>query len=258
MLRKNTLLAVFLTSLFLVSCDNKTINEISKKVTEVTETKNTLPSINPSTLASTSASPSVVPSASSSITPSASAIPNLLGTFDIKKATEVVTNNCTTCHSTKSGKASAGISFDSEKEILDQMDLIKKVTFTNRSMPIGGVTMTEDDRNVIGLFGNQTPAPVATAKFEVKDGPTLITQKCASCHSLSQQDMINQAGKIKQVTFTQRSMPTGSVTITDEERSIIANWCDQQGTTNSAKYSGGFGKGAGEGNEIENENEIDD
>lgn len=249
MLKKNTLLAVFLTSLFLVSCDNKTINEVSKKVTEATETKNTLPSITPSTLAS----PSVVPSTSSSIMPSASAMPNLLGTFDIKKATEVVTNNCTSCHSTKSGKAAAKISFDSEKEILDQMDLIKKVTFTNRSMPIGGATMSENDRNVIGIFGNQTP--VTPAKFEVKDGPTLITQKCASCHSLSQQDMINQAGKIKQVTFTKRSMPTGSVTITEEERSIIASWCDQQGATNSAKSSGVFGK---EENEVENENEIDD
>lgn len=253
MLKKNTLLAVFLTSLFLVSCDNKTINEVSKKVTEATETKNTLPSITPSTLAS----PSVVPSASSSITPSASAsaIPNLLGTFDIKKATEVVTNNCTSCHSTKSGKAAAKISFDSEKEILDQMDLIKKVTFTNRSMPIGGATMTESDRNVIGLFGNQTP--VTPAKFEIKDGPTLITQKCASCHSLSQQDMINQAGKIKQVTFTKRSMPIGSVTITEEERSIIASWCDQQGATSGANSSSAFGKEENE-NEVENENEIDD
>lgn len=249
MLKKNTLLAVFLTSLFLVSCDNKTINEVSKKVTEATETKNTLPSITPSTLAS----PSGVPSASSSITPSASATPNLLGTFDIKKATEVVTNNCTACHSTKSGKASAKISFDSEKEILDQMDLIKKVTFTNRSMPIGGATMTESDRNVIGIFGNQTT--VTPAKFEVKDGPTLITQKCASCHSLSQQDMINQAGKIKQVTFTKRSMPIGSVTITEEERSIIASWCDQQGATSGTNSSGVFGK---EENEVENENEIDD
>lgn len=241
MLNKNTFLAVFLSSIILVSCDYKTVNDISKKVTEATETKNTLPSISPSTLASPS----------SGITPSTSVAPNLVGTFDIKKTTEVVTNKCTVCHSikpTEGGrtKPAAGITFDSEKEILDQMNLIKKVTFTNKSMPIGGVTMTEDERSVIGLFGAQTP--VATTKFEVKDGPALITQKCSSCHSLSQQDMINQAGKIKQVTFIQRSMPAGSVSITDEERSIIANWCDQQSTTNTTTSSGVFGR---EGNETD-------
>lgn len=247
MLNKNTFFSVFLASIVLVSCDYKTVNDISKKVTEATDTKKTLPSISPSTLATPS----------SLITPSASTVPNLIGTFDIKKTTEVVTNKCTVCHSIKPTdtgrtKAAAGITFDSEKEILAQMDMIKKVTFTNRSMPTGKITMTDDERNVIGLFGNQAQA--TPVKLEIKDAPSVITRKCASCHSLtpdptsgytsapegfkvdSQQEMISQAREIKKETFTKRSMPVGNITITEEERSIIASWCDQQGTNSTIAY----------------------
>ncbi|MFN8672018.1 MAG: hypothetical protein U0457_08045 [Candidatus Sericytochromatia bacterium] len=181
-------------------------------------------------------------------------INKLNGIFDIKKTSELVTNKCTYCHSIKPNIDSGykapprNITFDSQKEIESQMDIIKKVTFIDKSMPVGKITMSDEERNIIGLFGNQTQV---SNKLEIKDAPNIITRKCSYCHSSSPdkssgysfapegfsldstQDMINKAKSIKKETIIKRSMPINPVTMTEEEREIVKKWLDTQVSSSS-------------------------
>ncbi|MFN4149846.1 MAG: hypothetical protein ACK4IX_02800, partial [Candidatus Sericytochromatia bacterium] len=170
---------LFLSIFILNSCAYEKINDVKKNtiLSPTTNQQDVKKSSEPlSSLGST-------PSPIVSVVPSA----NLVGIFDIKRASEIVTNKCTYCHSLTpnqaSGrtKAAAGITFDTQSEIEAQMDLIKKVTFTTRSMPTGSITMTDEERSVIGLYGvNEVIVP---KKLEVKDAPSIITRKCTYCHS---------------------------------------------------------------------------
>lgn len=229
---KKSILISILGIMFISSCDSTTTTKDLKKV--VTN----------------------LPNVSSTTTPPSSTAP-LTGTFDLKKATDIVTNKCASCHALKpsadSGYTSAprNIVFDTPKEIEAQMEIIKKVTFTNRSMPTGKITMTDEERNVIGLFGNQQ---AVSGKLEIKDVPALITRKCSYCHSLtpdkssgyfsapegfridSEQDMINKSQKIKKETLLKRSMPINPISMTEEERQLVGQWADQQKGINSVNY----------------------
>ena len=220
---------VLLSLVSLSACDYQTINEVAKKATATQKTADTVDK-------NKIVTPSITPK-----------VPNLIGSFDLKKASEIVTNKCAYCHSIKpnpaSGrtKAAAGITFDSPKEIENQMDLIKKVTFVTRSMPID-ITITEEERNAIGLFGQ---TEITSPKFEIKDAPAIITRKCTYCHSAtpdpdsgyrrapenfkidSLQEMINKAQSIKKETLN-KSMPVGKITMTEEERALVGQWADQQ------------------------------
>lgn len=145
---------ISLSLIFVTGC---TVDEISTLKKMVLVSPSPSVSVSPSASASpiASASPSVDPS----LVPSASPSANLAAIFDIKKASEIVTNKCTYCHSINPNPASgrtraaAGITFDSQQEIESQMDLIKKVTFTTRSMPVGNITITEEERALIGQWG---------------------------------------------------------------------------------------------------------
>ena len=229
---KKSILISILGIMFISSCDSTTTTKDLKKV--VTN----------------------LPNVSSTTTPPSSTAP-LTGTFDLKKATDIVTNKCASCHALKpsadSGYTSAprNIVFDTPKDIEAQMEIIKKVTFTNRSMPTGKITMTDEERNVIGLFGNQQ---AVSGKLEIKDAPALIERKCSYCHSLtpdkssgysspadgfvigSLSDMISKSQKIKKETVLKRSMPINPISMTEEERQLIAQWADQQSAGNSVNY----------------------
>ena len=67
---------------------------------------------------------------------------------------------------------------------------------------------------------------------------SLITQKCASCHSSktsmkgrvkydSYEDILSGVKGIKRTVVIQRSMPEVSSDLTEEERTLIGQWADQ-------------------------------
>ncbi|MEK7433096.1 MAG: hypothetical protein AABZ74_08195 [Cyanobacteriota bacterium] len=238
---KKSIIVSILGIMFISSCDS-TITTKDLKKEDVNKVNKNLPNIPASVVPSTGNQPPIAP---------------LTGIFDLKKATDIVTNKCASCHALKpsadSGYTSApkNIVFDTPKEIEAQMEIIKKVTFTNKSMPTGKITMTDEERNVIGLFGNQQ---AVSGKLEIKDAPALIERKCSYCHSLtpdkssgysspadgfvigSLADMINKAQKIKKETVLKRSMPINPISMTEEERQLIAQWADQQSGGNPVNY----------------------
>lgn len=81
-------------------------------------------------------------------------------------------------------------------------------------------------------------APVNTTPVDVTKVTALIEQKCSSCHSTkttasegiaydSYDDMVKGVRGINKTVVIQRSMPRGSITMTEEERTLIKQWAEQ-------------------------------
>lgn len=80
--------------------------------------------------------------------------------------------------------------------------------------------------------------PSNATPVDVTKVTALIEQKCASCHSTkttasegiaydSYDDMVKGARGINKTVVIQRSMPRGSITMTEEERTLIKQWAEQ-------------------------------
>lgn len=81
-------------------------------------------------------------------------------------------------------------------------------------------------------------APSNTTPVDIAKVTTLIEQKCTSCHSTkttasegiaydSYDDMVKGVRGINKTVVIQRSMPRGSITMTEEERTLIKQWAEQ-------------------------------
>lgn len=174
-----------------------------------------------------------------------------------------ITANCTYCHSTTPNKdsgrtsAAAGITFDSEQEMIKSAISIKRSTVTDKSMPIGKIKITDKDRITIGKWLDSkttkvapTPSPLVTQPVtEIKTAQDVITKKCAYCHATtpdpasgyakapmsitfnSEQEMLSNISKINQSTLIDKNMPIGNITLSDTERSLLSTWISSQNTS---------------------------
>lgn len=175
-----------------------------------------------------------------------------------------ITANCAYCHATTPNKdsgrtsAAAGITFDSEEEMIKSAISIKRSTVTGKSMPIGKIKITDKDRITIGKWLDSktikvtpTPSPLVTQPVtEIKTAQDVITKKCAYCHATtpdpasgyakapmsitfnSEQEMLSNISKINQSALVNKSMPIGNITLTDTERTSISDWIKANSATN--------------------------
>lgn len=183
-------------------------------------------------------------------------------TTKILKVSEVpafITQNCAYCHSTTPNKDSgrtspaAGITFDSEAEMIKSEINIKRTVVTEKSMPIGKIKITDEDRVTIGKWidsktikTSATPTPIPTPSVEIKTAQEVITQKCAYCHSATpnsasgfakapmsitfnnEAEMIAKVSMINQATLINKNMPIGGIKLTDAEKTLVSNWVTNQ------------------------------
>lgn len=88
-----------------------------------------------------------------SCTTSTSVAPSSTVTVDTTKISTLITQNCASCHSTKT-KASEGITYDSYADMVKGVNDIKKTVVTRRSMPRGS-SLTEEEINLIKQWAEQ-------------------------------------------------------------------------------------------------------
>lgn len=175
-----------------------------------------------------------------------------------------ITANCTYCHSNTPSKdsdrtsAAAGITFDSEEEMIKSAMSIKRSTVTKKTMPIGKIKITDKDRITIGKWLDSktikvtpTPSPLVIQPVaETKTAQEIITQKCAYCHATtpeassgyskapmsitfnSEAEMISNLSKINQSTIVDKSMPIGNITLSEAEKTSISDWIKSKSDTN--------------------------
>ncbi|MFN8671953.1 MAG: hypothetical protein U0457_07720 [Candidatus Sericytochromatia bacterium] len=172
---------------------------------------------------------------------------------DIADLKQLITQKCTYCHSNTPNSASGytkapkNITFDSDKEINDNSDLIKKVV-ADRSMPIGNISISDNERDLVKnwLIKNTSidikPSELPSTELD-KNNPInkIIIQRCAYCHSItpnsasgytkaprniifdSDKEINDNSDLIKKVV-ADKSMPIGNISMPDNERDIIKNW----------------------------------
>lgn len=94
------------------------------------------------------------PSPSTSTTP--------VSKVEFVKVKEVITQKCTVCHALPEnrtigkGMPTAGnVLFETSEQIKEKADRIKARAVTTKTMPIGGVTITEEERDLIGKWVDQ-------------------------------------------------------------------------------------------------------
>lgn len=91
--------------------------------------------------------------------------------------------------------------------------------------------------NACNTTGTTTQTPTNTI-VDTQKITSLITQKCAVCHSSktsmkgrvkydSYDDILSGVKGIKRTVVVQRSMPEVSSELTEEERTLIGQWADQ-------------------------------
>jgi uncharacterized membrane protein len=88
-----------------------------------------------------------------SCTTSTSVSPSNTVTVDTTKISSLITQKCSSCHSTKT-KAADGVSYDSYDDMLKGVNGIKKTVVTQRSMPRGS-SMTEEEITLIKQWAEQ-------------------------------------------------------------------------------------------------------
>lgn len=211
--------------------------------------------------------PVSTPTPSPSIAPTPTAIStespvDTTATTKILKVSEVpafITQNCAYCHATTPNKDSgrtspaAGITFDSEEEMIKSYISIKRTVITEKSMPIGKIKITDKDRVTIGKWldsktikASATPTPSPTPSVELKTAQEVITQKCAYCHSTTpnsasgfskapmsitfntEAEMVAKVSMINQATLVNKNMPIGGIKLTDPEKTLVSNWVTEQ------------------------------
>lgn len=240
----------------------------------------------PSTaLATASADPSADPSAAPSATPSAeptalvTAIPTTAPTVTPSiTGAQIMTQKCAYCHSlhpaSSSGYSSAprGLALDTLQEVTNNLTNIKRYVQSG-SMPIGGITLTFQERSQILNWlpssnttpSSASPTPTPTPPpIQALTAPEMIAAKCSYCHSRTPdpssgysrspggiafdttQEMQSRTGGIAETVSGGEMPPRRSgITLTSQEKQTILNWASQLG------YSGGTGgeSGGGEGDD---------
>lgn len=93
-------------------------------------------------------------------TPSSSTTP--VSKVEFVKVKDVITQKCTVCHALPEnrtigkGMPTAGnVLFETSEQIKEKADRIKTRAVTTKTMPIGGVTITDEERDLIGKWVDQ-------------------------------------------------------------------------------------------------------
>lgn len=107
-------------------------------------------------------------------------------------------------------------------------------------------TSTPSPSSSASVAPSNNPSTTPVTKVEFTKVKEVITQKCAVCHALPENRTIGKgmptagntlfetseqikakADRIKNRAVTTKTMPTGGVTLTDEERDLIGKWIDE-------------------------------
>lgn len=79
----------------------------------------------------------------------------VLTTVSQEQITSLITQKCSSCHSTSSGRMQAGVKFDNYQDIVSRASQIKKEVVIEKAMPPNPTTITEEERSLIGQWADQ-------------------------------------------------------------------------------------------------------